>query len=234
MRDDDDIPLSPQEDEEAARGQALIAAAVADTRAPQSLRERIEDDRRRAASPPLPFWRRRGRAVGAGLAAALAVAVIAVVALVPGGGSGSGSPSLAQVDAVAGARPTAPAPASVGGQPPVLDAKVGALTFPDWEKKFDWRATGTRSDQLEGRTVKTVFYRNPAGADLGYAVVDGAALSGWERGRVVTRDGKTYRVDDSGDRTVVTWTQQGQTCVISGASTVPAARLVDLAASRNS
>ena len=228
---DDDTPLTEQELEDARRGQELIAAAVADTRAPQGLRERIEDDRQRATVQPRPFWRRRSLALG--LSAVLAAAVIAVVVVAPGGDGGAGTPSLAQVDAAARARPEAPAPELAGGQPPVLDASVGELTFPDWEKSFGWRATGARSDQIEGRTVKTVFYRNPKGARLGYAVVDGETLDGWNGGQRVTRAGKTYKVSRRGGKTVVTWTQQGKACVIVGAGSVPASRLVDLAASRN-
>ena len=34
-------------------------------------------------------------------------------------------------------------------------------------------------------------------------------------------------------RTIVTWNQQGHTCVIAAPATVPSSRLVDLAASRN-
>ncbi len=117
----------------------------------------------------------------------LAAAVIAVVVVAPGDDGGAGTPTLAQVDAAARARPEAPAPELAGGQPPVLDASVGELTFPDWEKKFGWRATGARTDQIEGRTVKTVFYRNPKGARLGYAVVDGDTLAGWNGGQRVTR-----------------------------------------------
>lgn len=231
---DDDTPLTEHDLEDARRGQELIAAVVADTRAPQQLRERIEHDRQRAGVRPLPFWRRRRPALAAGVGAALAAAVIAVVVFASGSDPGGGAPSLAQVDAAARARPTAPAPDSLGGQPPVLDAKVGALTFPDWEKKFGWRATGARTDEIAGRTVKTVFYRNPKGADLGYAVVEGDALDGWTRGRPVTRAGNTYRVASGRDQTVVTWIQMGKTCVIAGDASVPPSRLVDLAASRNS
>ena len=124
-----------------------------------------------------------------------------------GTGTETDTPSLAQVHAAARSRATAPAPYSLGGRPPVLNASVGGLTFPDWERQFGWRATGARSDDIGGRVVKTVFYGNRSGAGLGYAIVEGDQLEDWSGGQAVTRYGKTYRVGSAGGRTVVTWTQ---------------------------
>ena len=87
-------------------------------------------------------------------------------------------PSLTEVYAAAELAQTAAAPAPLGGEPPVLDAKVDNLEFPDWRKGFGWEAVGRRDDTLSGRPVTTVFYRNPEGARLGYAVVSGDALGG--------------------------------------------------------
>lgn len=234
MRDEEDTPLSDEELERARRGEQMIAAAVADTRAPLSLREAIEREREKPARPPAPSWRTHWRRLAAGAGVALAVAVAAVVVAVGSGGDGSREPSLADVNAAARANPTKAAPESLGGTPPVLDANVGALDFPDWEKKFAWRATGARTDDLSGRSVRTVFYRNPKGARLGYSVVDGDVLRERPAGRVAWRGGEGYSVTRSGGRTVVTWTQLGHTCVIVAQSSVPESRLVDLAASRNS
>ncbi len=231
MREDNDTPLTEQELALAREGEKLIAAAVADVHAPHSLREAIERDRARAlARSRAPFWRRHGRGL---LAAAGAVAAFAVIAIALTTGSEEVAPSLESVEAVAQLDPTGAPPAPLGGSPPVLDAKVGALEFPDWEMKFGWRAVGRRADDLSGRAVTTVFYRNPDGARLGYAVVGGDALGGDPPGRQVTRNGKTYAVARGGEQTTVTWTQQGHTCVIVAPSAVPQARLVDLAASRN-
>ena len=75
--DENDAPDA----ELAARGRMLVAAAVAETRAPMALRERIEADRARAAARP----RRRVRWLPlAGLAAAVAAVLVALV--VAGGG----------------------------------------------------------------------------------------------------------------------------------------------------
>ena len=61
----------------------------------------------------------------------------------------------------------------------------------------------------------------------------GDALNDDPPGRQITRDAKTYHVARGPDRTIVTWTQQGHTCLIVAPSTVPESSLVDLAASRN-
>src|SRR5215207_1893983 len=185
MHDEGDSPLSDEELALARKGEELIAAAVADVDAPQSLREAIERDRERARTrAPAPFWRRHRW----GLAAA-------------------GS-------AAAGLAPTKAAPAPLGGSPPVLDARVGNLAFPDWQKKFGWRAVGRRDDTLSGRPVTTVFYRNPEGARLGYTVVSGDPLGGNPPGHRVTRKAKAYNVARARKRTLVTWTQQGHTCAL--------------------
>jgi hypothetical protein len=231
MREENDTPLTEEELALARRGEELIAGAVADTEAPQSLRESIERDRARStAGPPAPFWRRHARALGAlaGVAAVLALTVSALPIE-----SDESAPTLAGVEAAAQLEATGAAPASLGGSPPVIAAKVGALEFPDWEKSFDWEATGRRDDELSGRDVTTVFYRNPDGVQLGYAVVAGDALEDDPPGRPLTRDGRTYHVAEGSERTVVTWTQQGHTCLLVAPATVPESSLVDLAASRN-
>jgi hypothetical protein len=230
MPNDDDRPLSEEELARAREGQALIAAAVTDVRAPQSLREAIERERERSRRRAAPFWRRRRWALVGVCGVAIAVAAVAI-ALDTGGGTAD--PSLNQVVATAGLAPTEAAPAKAGGDPPVLAANVGELEFPNWETSFAWEAVGRRDDTLAGRRVTTIIYRNPEGARLGYAVVSGETLEADPPGRQVTRSGKTYHVAGAGGRTIVTWNQQGHTCVIVASAVVPADRLVNLAASRN-
>jgi hypothetical protein len=230
MPDENDTPLTEEELALARKGEALISAAAADVQAPQSLREAIERDRERARARAAPFGRwRRWALAGAGAAAA----VLATVAIVLQTGDDATQPSLTDVYATARLAPTEAAPAPLGGEPPVIDAEVDNIEFPDWRQKFDWKAVGRRDDTLSGRTVTTVFYRNPEGARLGYAVVSGDSLGGDPPGRQVTRNGNGYKVARTGERTIVTWTQEGQTCVISAPSAVPQATLVDLAASRD-
>jgi hypothetical protein len=230
MSEENDRQLTEEEQALARKGEARIAAAMADVRAPQALREAIERERERAAAARAPFWRRYrwGLATASVAAAAFAVVVI----LLETGGNGT-EPSLSQVYTAARLEPTAGAPRSLGGEPPVLDTKVENLTFPDWQASFAWRAVGRRENELSGRDVTTVYYRNPDGAQLGYAVVAGEPLGGDPPGREVTREGNTYSVARGRDRTIVTWTQEGHTCAIVAPSVVPATRLVDLAASRN-
>jgi hypothetical protein len=231
MADEHDRPLTDEEIARAREGQALIAAAVAGVHAPQSLREAIERDRERAAERArAPFWRRRPLAV---VSAGAAVVALAVVAIAIQTSENPAEPPLAKVYAAARLGATEPAPAPVGGTPPELGARVGVLDFPDWEKSFGWKAVGRRDDTLSGRPVTTVFYRNPDGARIGYAVVSGDTLAAKPPGRRVTRKGKLYHVGQLGGRTVVTWNQQGHTCVIVAPSGVPRTRVIELAASRN-
>jgi hypothetical protein len=229
MHDESDSPLTEEELALARRGEARIAAAVADSRAPQSLREAIERDRAHA-QVPAPFWRRYRWALAA---AGTAAAALILVAIGLQAGSDGAGPSLDQVYGAAQLQPTAAAPAQVGGTPPVLAANVGALEFPDWQETFGWKAVGRREDELSGRHVTTVFYDNPDGARLGYAVVSGDSLGGDPAGRRLEQEGKTYNVARGAERTIVTWIQQGHTCVIVAPSAIPRSTLVDLAASRN-
>jgi hypothetical protein len=230
MPDEHDTPMTDEELARAREGEALIAAAVSEVQAPQSLREAVERERERAAARArAPFWRRQRLGLGlAGVAAALVVAVIALQA-----GDTSTEPTLAKVTATARLDATKPAPRSIGGTPPNLDARVDNLVFPDWKAKFGWEAVGRRDDALADRTVTTVLYRNPDGARLGYAVVSGDELDSEPPGREVTRNGKTYHVARANGRTTVMWEQQGHTCVIAAPAVVPSTKLVDLAASRN-
>jgi hypothetical protein len=229
MTHENDRPLTEEELALAREGEELIAAAAADVRAPQSLREAIERERERARARA-PFWRRRRLSLAGAGAAAAALAAVAIALQT---GSETTEPPLNGVHTAARLDPTKAAPATLGGAPPVLDAKVGSLVFPDWEQRFGWKAVGRRDDTLSGRRVTTVFYRNPEGARLGYAVVSGDTLDADPPGRRVTRSGNTYYVAGVGEDTIVTWNQQGHTCAIVAPSVVPRERLVDLAASRN-
>ena len=228
MAEETDRPMTDEELALARRGEEMIAAAVAEAQAPQSLRESIE--RTRASAPRRrPFWLRHRWAFAA-VGGAAAAALIAVVALDQTDG---GAPSFNEVYAAAGATPAQAAPARIGGDPPVLDQSVGAIEFPDWKSTFGWEAVGSRETQLDGREVTTVVYRNPDGARLGYAVVGGPPIAETPPGKTIRRAGNDYRVDERDGHTTVSWTQQGHSCVIVAPTTVPRQTLVELAASRN-
>ena len=232
MHDDFDIdkPLTDEEMALARRGEALIKSEVTPVRAPQSLREAIERERQQVQAPARqPFWRRRWVVVGAGAA----VALIGVAVALQSDGGNSAEPTLAAVDAVSTRSAAEAPPATLGGDPPVLAASVGDLQFPDWQKSFGWTAVGQRQDEVAGRAVTTVFYRNGDGAQLGYSVVAGAALDEQPAGQPIRHEGKTYHVADEGSQRIVTWTQQGHTCVMVAPASVKQSKLVELAASRN-
>ena len=215
----DDLERLPDEDELAERGRLLIAAAVAQTRAPLALRERLEADR---AAPARPRRRLRPFAWAAG-----ALAAVALVAVLATAGGGGGDPSVLAVARAATAAPTAPAPrAAPGGY---LTMRVGDVRFPDW-RALRWPATGRRTDRVDGRTVQTVVYTARDGTVARYSVVDGAALDVPATARERRVDGTTYRVlETDGDR-IVTWERGGRTCVLRAPDSVPEARLVGLAA----
>ena len=233
MRHEDDTPLSDEELALAKKGEALIAAAVADTQAPQSLRESIERDRERAqAAPRAPFWRRhRAGPGGHGRRRRRLLAAI-VVAIQSGcsetgavAGRGRGGRAARGDRAGAGAEAAATRPSSPPGS--------GRSRSPTGRRASAGRRSAAREDEVSGRTVKTVFYRNPEGARLGYSIVAGEPLLERPPGHEVTREGNTYHVANAGEHTLVTWTQQGHTCTFVASSTVPEANLVELAASRN-
>ncbi len=163
---------------------AMIAAAAES--APLDLRLRIEELR---AAPSVPrLWARRRRPA---IAAAFAVAatLMAFAVLLAGRG-----PVADEVLAVA-LRP-ATAPAATG------EAFEG-IRFPHYEQ---WHATGTRTDVIDGRRVRTVFYERD-GRTIAYAIVAGPAIDDVGELRAVRGDR---------DLVAVTWTRRGRTCMIIG------------------
>jgi anti-sigma factor RsiW len=172
---------------------ALGMLAATALPAPLALRARVEQLKADRARP------RRRRALVAGLAFAATLA--AFIALLAGRG-----PAVDDVLAVA-LRP-ATAPAASG------EAFEG-IRFPSYEQ---WRRTGARTDVIEGRRVRTVFYERD-GRTIAYAIVAGPALS---------KDGELKTLRGSGGVVAVTWTRRGRTCVIAG-SRVDADALARLA-----
>jgi anti-sigma factor RsiW len=163
---------------------AMIAAAAEP--APLDLRLRIEE--LRAAPPPQRFWGRRRRPAIAA-AFALAATLIAFAVLLAGRG-----PVVDDVLAVA-LRP-ATAPAATG------EAFEG-IRFPRYG---EWRMTGARTDLVDGRRVRTVFYERD-GRKIAYAIVAGPALDDV---------GELRALHGDGDLVAVTWTRHGRTCMIIG------------------
>jgi hypothetical protein len=146
---------------------------------------------------------------------AIAAAVIAFVIVI--GTSGS-SPTLSVHDAAALTLNTA-----TSGPPPEspsrhaeLAASVDGVTFPYWGSHFGWRATGKRTDTIDGRQVTTVFYAGSGGRRVGYAIVGGSARTQLSGGVVSRRDGLPYRLLTVNGVPVVAWMREGHLCVVSG------------------
>jgi hypothetical protein len=157
--------------------------------APLSLRMLVEE--LEAAQPVARRPRRLWPAVALAFAASLAAFVVLLV--------GRG-PAVDEVLAVA-LRP-ATAPAS-------LDRPFEGVRFPSYER---WRASGERTDVVDGREVRTVFYSRD-GRTIAYAIVEGPALSQDGALRSLRRD----------EVVAVTWTRDGRTCIIAAVDGDPAA-----------
>jgi hypothetical protein len=209
----------PDRERVAADEQRIVALLRAvEAPAPAALHQRIAA--LNAASRPR---RRRPRAPVFGFAGAFAAAAVALtIVLVTG--TGGAAPSALAASRLALERPTGPAPAA-------LVAAGTTIAFPQWSNR-GWPSTGTRSDTLDGRTVTTEFYRSYDAGTLGYAIVSGSPLRWGAGGRVVPRAGADYRVISSGGAQIVTWVQDGHTCVLAS-RTASAATLVALAVAQD-
>lgn len=170
--------------------------------------------------------RRRAPVLGLGLAGAAGAVVWTLVGL----GGGQAALTVAQAATIA-ARPATALVAEPADDDVTLPrVNAGGLPFPYWEDRFGWHATGTRTDDLDGRTLTTVFYRRGA-QHIAYTIVAGDALPPATDARAGMRAGTLLATSTTGGRLVVTWLRQGHTCVLSGRG-VPASALIRLAAWR--
>ena len=146
------------------------------------------------------------------LVAATAVAAVLAALIVVGGGGGT---TLTQAAGLAKLSAEQPAPATAG---PVLRASLDGVTFPEWDREFGWRATGARSDTLDGRRTRTVYYEH-TGHRIAYTVVSGPPLELPDHVRRVRRDGLSialYRDPSHGGHDVAVFERNGRTCVLAG------------------
>jgi hypothetical protein len=215
-------PKDPREDALAERGLELVRAAVAETSAPLALRERIERDRERAR----PVARRRLFGLAGSFAAVAAAAAVAVVISL----GGSTNPSVLATVRLAAAGPVLPAPAHDARNPALLQTKIEGLPFPDWNAKFQWRAVGARTDEIEGRTAKTVYYDTPVGGRAAYTILGGDAIAPPDGARTVRLRGDEFHLLRQGGQRVIVWDRAGHTCVMIAPMSVPEERLVEIAA----
>jgi hypothetical protein len=199
------------------RAVTLIRGAAAEVHAPLALRERLEADRARLARVGGGGFRRRWLSVALAGAAAAAV-LLAVVLAAPGG------PTVEDAAAFATAPATAPAPAAEG---PLLALSQDGIAFPAWAEKFGWQATGSRTDELDGRSTTTVFYEKE-GKTLAYTIVGGDALDAPDGATTIEAEGTPVRIFAVDGRRAATWERDGNTCVLSGTG-VEDAKLAELA-----
>jgi hypothetical protein len=177
------------------------------------------------------FRRRRAPAVALGAVGAAGAAGALVWTLAALGG-GQAAPTVAQAETIA----TRAATTSVGEPPddqvtlPGLQA--AGVPFPYWEDRFDWHATGTRTDRLDGRLLTTVFYRRGA-ERTAYTIVSGNPLAPVAAAYTTVRGGTVLAGSWSGGRPVVTWLRRGHTCVLSGGRGVSLGALTQLAGWRS-
>jgi hypothetical protein len=185
-----------------------LAVVRRQERAPERLRASV------AARSSRSTRRRRLRLAAAGCATAAALAVALILS---GGGE---QPSIAEAAALASKPATAPGPGPYDKTTTLLALEVDGVPYPNWSHSFGWRATGARTDRIDGREAKTVFYAK-GGRRIGYTILSGKPLHLPAAGAGVVRRGTELRSLDIRGRTVVTWRRKGHTCVLSGAGVEP-------------
>jgi hypothetical protein len=196
---------------EALERQRAAATALRglDLEAGPALRERIAAAG--ATQPRRPANRRRFAVAGA-LAASVAAAALAVVLIAS---PGDGSPTVVEAARLSDGAATAPV-ATDPYNPKLLAADVEGVPFPNWRDEFGWRGAGSRTDELDGRTARTVFYQHD-GKRVAYTIVSGRGIPAPGGSEPQTRNGVHLHSLRDGGRRLVTWWRDGRTCVLSSA-----------------
>lgn len=214
-----EIERSPELQEAVERQRQAVAmlASLGDAKASPTLHEAIDSMAssapRRASRVPRPRLR---IAFAGGLAAAVAV----VLAIVLSNG-GAARPTLLQAAGLA-LRPVAmPAPGQSSSGADQLARSVDGVAYPYWQDSLGWRASGMRTDRLDGRSVTTVFYTAEQTAhggpgSVGYAIVSGRALpvSSIGDGQSITAKGIRFFLTSHGGARVLTWRRDDHTCIL--------------------
>lgn len=194
-----------------------------DARAPDELHRKVESliaERSPRAREQAPGRRSLGAGrfrFGLGFAGTVAIAAVVAVAIAVGlSGGGARTLTLREASALTLRAATSPAPAESANDRGALMAAVDGIRFPYWNDRFGWRSTGSRRDQLGGRTVTTVFYQDGRGRRLGYAIVAGTPAPRLRGGAVAWRGGVPYRLLTENGAQVISWLRDGHLCVVSG------------------
>jgi hypothetical protein len=188
-----------------------------DVRAPEELHRRVQAlvaERRPPMRSPRTRWLpRSGLALGIAAATVSAAAVVLVFAL-PGGDSHK--LSVREVASKTLLVATTAPPRENPRLRSTLTASVDGLRFPYWNGHFGWRASGARSDTVDGQTVRTVFYTDARGQRIGYAITAGELAHSAIVGKVVRLHGQPYWLARDDGVASVVWLRSGHLCVVTG------------------
>jgi hypothetical protein len=177
-------------------------------------RARLDAHLQSARTARRPIARFSGRVAFAG-AGLLAAAVALVVAVINAGGVNA--PTISRAALLAYSPATGPAPAADPSDHRLLQARFAGITFPDYQRQFAVRASGQRTDQTGGRTIRTVYYTLPTQTRISYSIVSGSPLAPPAAARVaVMLDGVTLRAYTDGALKIVTLVRNGRTCILAG------------------
>jgi hypothetical protein len=206
------MPEPPDRDRASADQERMMALLRAvEAPAPAALRQRIAE-----LAAPRPVRRRRRRRPALALAGGFAIGIALLLAF----GGGTEPPTVVRISTVALERATGPAPRT-------LVAAGTTIVFPHWSSR-GWPSRGVRSDRVGGHSVTTEFFSSYPDGTVGYAIVAGAPLPWGTSGQIVTRGGRRYLLTSYGGAKIVTWVQDGHTCVLAS-RTAPASMLLALA-----
>lgn len=209
---------------EQRRAVAAARSVARRERAPLALRVA---HRTLAPAVPHPTLTPRSRLRPLALRLGVAGTVGALVWTLAAVGGGQAAPTVAQAATIA----VRPAIASVAKPPDTAVTlprlRAAGLPFPYWEDRFGWRATGVRSDWLDGRLLTTVFYRR-GDSRIAYTIASGQALPAGADAQAIARAGTSVASFSTDEGHVVTWLRRGHTCVLSGRG-VPLDALLKLA-----
>jgi hypothetical protein len=187
-----------------------------DVRAPAELHRRVQAlvaEHRPPMRRPLTHWLPRS-GLALGVAAASVVAVV-VLALALSGGN-SRKLSVREVASKTLLAATTAPPRENPHLRSTLTANVDGLRFPYWKGRFGWRASGSRSDTVDGQAVRTVFYTDARGERIGYAITAGERAHSAIVGKLVRRHGKPYWLARDDGVARVVWLRSGHLCVVAG------------------
>ena len=91
------------------------------------------------------------------------------------------------------------------------------MWFPDFSRRYGWRAAGVRHDKVDGRDATVVYYRKGE-REIAYVIVSGAGLPKPSSVSESVRRGVEYGSFSSEGHPAVTWERVGHTCVLTGAA----------------